>query len=202
MSLRIKALCAAFLLLPLAGCGFKPVYGEKEQSSPLQAMAGVRIREAGRQYTDQLFQQSLEDRLNPGGVPANAPYQLEYTLAMSESPIGVTRDGTVLRYNISMDASYKLIRIDNNLKITQGAVRHVSSYNNPIGKYYSTFVSKEDAVHRGIGELSEMIRTRLAPFLVQKNPKPADQAKPLPVPGSPLNQPVFNRPDLAPKPIE
>lgn len=176
MSLRISAwLCVCVLA---TGCGFQPVYGKKGGEHAAPALAGVRIEGDARQYNDRILHQALEDKLNPGGQTAYPLYRLAYATTVSESAIGIARDGTVSRYNVNLDATYTLLRNSDDAKITSGSVRHVGSYNNPVGAYYSTYISKEDAIRRGMGELAEMMRARLAPFLSQENPPPMDEHAP------------------------
>lgn len=199
MSLRISAwLCVCLLA---AGCGFQTVYGKKDREPAPQALAGVRVIEASRQYTDQLMQNALEDRLNPQGVPADPRYSLTYSLAMSETPIGIARDGTVSRYNVNMDMQYRLERYAPKILIASGSLRHVSSYNNVVGAYYSTFVAREDGIKRGTDELAVMLVSRLSPLLVQENPLPVRQPEVPIISDSPLSQPVFDRPEFATQPI-
>lgn len=200
MSLRISAwLCVCLLA---AGCGFQPVYGKKTETSESPALAGVHIDGDPRQYNDQLFYQALEDKLNPGGkLPAYPLYRLSYVTNMSESAIGIARDGTVSRYNVNLDATYTLFRTSDDAKITQGSLRHVSSYNNRVGAYYSTYIAKEDAIKRGMGELAEMMRARLSPFLSQENPPVMKEEGAVPATLSPQPAP-FRRPEPVPQPLK
>lgn len=175
-----SALCTLITVLSLSACGFHPLYGKKETGSVSQLTAGVRIDPIpGRD--GQLFKIALEDRLNPGGVvPGNAAYRLHVTFTNSESAIGVSRDGTVSRYNVYVTSTYALYRVADGKAITSGSLSHVGSYNNLINSYFSTYVSEEDAVKRGITELSELYRQRLAAYLdagapEQKIKEPVDE---------------------------
>ncbi len=155
------------LLIPLtlAGCGFQPLYGKHQPTSSPGMLAGVKVDTiSGRM--GQRFKADLEDRLNPSGaVPANPAYRLSATLTNASSPIGVARDGTISRYNVYLESTYVLTRISDGKQITKGSLRHVSSFSNLANEYFSTFVSEEDAIKRGVTELSEMYRQRLATYL-------------------------------------
>ena len=164
MSLRNNILIAV-ALLGITACGFKPMYGHKggtEGGGP-----GVVIETLDdRTRMNQQFKAELEDKLNPAGrVPANAKYRLETTLSSEANAIGVARDGTVSRYNVSMRSGYRLIRIDDDQLVTSGSLRHVSSYNNTNNQYFSTYMSEQDALKRGVTELTELYKQRLSPFL-------------------------------------
>lgn len=206
MSLRNRlaqglAICAALLL---AGCGFQPLYAEKADDSASLALAGVKVDDvgavAGEKRMGQQFKENLEDQLNPGGaVPANAPYRLTATLTSSEAPIGIARDGTVSRYNIYLDSSYKLFRTSDGKQVTGGSLRYVSSYNNVTNAYFSTYVSQEDAIKRGVVELSQLFRQRLGAYLQAGAP---EQKITTPVAAPVPPNPAFNAIPVGSIPIQ
>jgi LPS-assembly lipoprotein len=174
-SLRNKALLLLPLLM-LAGCGFSPLYGHHGQTSQSEPiLEGIKIDPvSGR--PGQLFTAELEDQLNPSGkVPATAKYRLNTKLTLSEAAIGVARDGTVSRYNIYLDSYYQLYRIADGQLMTSGNLRHVSSYNNTLNEYYSTYVAQEDAYKRGVTELAQLFRQRIGAYLTQNNGNPPIQ---------------------------
>lgn len=167
MSLPIKQLVPFVLLLLLAGCGFKPVYGTNQASSTAPSGTdGVYVEKlTGSKSHHQLWIE-LEDKLNPGGqVPPHPAYRLSATLSSTVTPIGVATDGTVSRYNVALTSSYVLSDYVTGEKITDGSLKEVSSYNNRTNEYFSTYISSEDALKRGVSSLSETYRQRLAPFL-------------------------------------
>jgi LPS-assembly lipoprotein len=173
MSWRNKLLV---LLLPslLGGCGFKPLYNSKAgESDRSQVFAGVKIDHiAGEGRMEQQFRINLEDRLNPRGrVPADPAYHLATTLTSQSVAIGVARDGTVSRYNVYLDSDYALYRTADEKKIAAGHVRHVSSYNNLTNAYFSTYISEQDAIKRGVEELAEIYRDRLSTYLEEGAPE-------------------------------
>ncbi len=187
MSLPVRFL---LVLLPLAlgACGFDPMYGKPSPQLQAAALAGVSIDPITGGRMGQQFRADLEDKLNPDGkVPANPAYRLAASVTSSTSAIGVARDGTISRYNVSLDSSYTLYSRADDKKITSGNLRHVSSYNNLTNAYFSTHVAQGDAVKRGITELSELYRQRLSPYLNGQRPPQSDAVDPLPIP--PMLQP-------------
>ena len=140
------------------------MYGAKNQA-PLAV--GIKIV-APNDKMGQQFQQDLEDRLNPGGVtPAKPAYQLTVDLISAPTAIGVARDGTVSRYNVILQSNYTLTNLADETE-RRGTVRHVSSYNNPANQFFSTYISEQDAISRGITELAELYRQRLGALLLKK----------------------------------
>lgn len=154
----------------LAACGFQPMYSKTNKATT--SLAGVYVEKvSGEGRMAQQFRTDLEDKLNPNGkVPANPAYSLHVSLTSTESAIGVAQDGTISRYNLYLDSTYSLKEYGTDNVIANGSLRQVSSYNNLTNAYFSTYVSKEDAIKRGVTELSENFRQRLAPYLNGQRP--------------------------------
>jgi LPS-assembly lipoprotein len=150
--------------LLLTACGFSPMYAQKNQA-PLSV--GVLI-EASKDEMGQQFQQNLEDQLNSGVAPANPAYKLVVSLGSAAGGMGVARDGTVSRYNVTLTSVYTLIRLADKKVIQQDTINHVSSFNNPANQYFSTYISQKDAQRRGIMELSELYRQRIGALLLRE----------------------------------
>lgn len=203
---------AVLLPLMLAACGFQPMYGRQDGAEKTALQAGVRIDPiAGIASTEgdknverrlgQMFRIGLEEKLNPGGViPPNPKYRLATTLGHSQAAIGVARDGTISRYNVYLASTYRLYRIADDKLIASGALQHVVGYNNITNQYFSSYVGEEDALKRGLGEMSELYRQRLGAYLTvhPEGTAAAAAGKPgagetLPVflPGSDSNIPVL-----------
>ncbi len=170
MSLQARTFAVVGVLL-LVGCGFQPMYSKSGNDAAI-SLAGVYVEKvSGEGRMAQQFRTDLEDKLNPNGkVPANPAYSLTTSLTSTESAIGIARDGTISRYNLYLDSSYTLKERASEKVIATGSLRQVSSYNNLTNAYFSTYVSKEDAIKRGVTELSENYRQRLAPYLNGQRP--------------------------------
>jgi len=166
-------------LLPilLVGCGFQPLYGKNKPDAGQAMLGGIQVEPvSGR--PGQLFTIELEDQLNPGGVvPSHPRWRLATSLTLREVGIGVARDGTVSRYNVYLDSNYQLYRVADNQLMTSGNLRHVSSYNNILNEYYSTYVAQEDAYKRGVTELAQLFRQRLGSYLTQNGGNPPIQTE-------------------------
>lgn len=184
---RSKALLVVALFL--SGCGFHSLYGTRADAPEgSKVMAGVKVDNIPNGRMGQQLKADLEDGLNPqGAVPPNPAYRLAVTLKDSTAAIGVARDGTVSRYNVYLYSEYALYRTSDGKEITAGNLRHVSSYNNITNAYFSTFVSQEDAVKRGIDELAQLYRQRLGAYFDEGAPEQAitppgsENANPIPI---------------------
>ncbi len=184
--LRI-ALCGA-LLMTLAACGFEPVYATRAADATGPKIEGVAVEDVGTndpsyRHLAQLFRSSLEDRLNPGNLRNQPlPYRLKVDLVVSESAVAISRDGTVSRYNLNLDANLTLFRATDGAPLYRSHARRTSSYNNVTNAFFSTYISSQDATQRAANELAQDIGMRLAAFFTQHpNPQPVGP-KPAAVP--------------------
>ncbi len=164
--------------LLLSSCGFHAVYSKESTTAGQSVLrAGIQIaaNAAGRASSEnnitiddsagkflvRQFTNKLEDVVGASDAPT---YKLEVQLAQSISGVGVARDGTATRYNLSIASNYRLIRLSDNKVVDRGAISNVTSYNNPNNKYFSTYVSEQDARSHGINEIVEIYRQRLLAF--------------------------------------
>lgn len=177
-------------LLPLllCGCGFHPLYAKHPADDTTSKLtAGVKIEPIeGR--SGQILRSNLEDRLNPAGYASGNPaYRLNIKLTHNSTPIAVARDGTVARYNVQLTSQYVLTRNADDKIVARDQIGYVNSYNNLTPAYYSTYIAEQDAIKRGLIELSELYRQRLAIYLDAGAPDqklkddPAIKKKPVPL---------------------
>jgi LPS-assembly lipoprotein len=179
-----RSLLALFLL---TGCGFQPVYGERSQipaDSPIRAGVSVSVASSDYPQLAQQFEHHLSDIVNPEGLGGKAPtYAMRVQLMVNTVGIGLARDGTAARYNVTLDSNYEIRRAGESDVLVTGQLRNVTSFNNPNNQYFSTYISEQDARKRGIEELAEAYRQRLASYTpaTMKEIKQTQQAKPFPV---------------------
>lgn len=179
----------------LPACGFQPVYSKKHdvsQNSPIHTGVKVSASASGNILLSnnnsidnsnatmaRQFTYDLEDLLNSKDeIPQ---YRLEVALTQSNIGIGVARDGTASRYNLVINSGYKLIRLSDNKEVDNGSISNVTSYNNPNNKFFSTYISEQDARKRGISELAELYRQRLIAFTEKTKPSSLPLSTPPPL---------------------
>lgn len=170
-----NSIILCLLSFSVAACGFEPLYRSEgatiEDQKVLSDLAGIEIETQGGLLGAQ-FKRDLQDRLNPGKViAANATYRLSMDLSTREEPVAVARDGSISRYNIFMETYFRLMRKKDNKLVLEGRFQRVTSYAVQANAYYSTHVSRNDAIRRAITELAEEYRQRLSAFIKQ-NPSP------------------------------
>ena len=118
----------------------------------------------------QMFHNFLRDRLNPAGQPEQPAYFLEVTLTREREGLGVRKDETATRANLTLRAQYKLRSAVDRKVLLSGRARSVNSFN-ILDAFYATTVAEEDALQRGLRTLANDIELRLSLYFA--NPKTA-----------------------------
>ena len=151
-------------LLALAACGFRPVYGPNGASGPVavDALAEVRIEPLANREGQQ-FHNFLRDELNPKGQPINPAYKLTVGLSQRTEKLAFRQDETATRANIVLNSDFELRAADDNRVLYSGRVSSIHSYN-ILDEQYPTDVSRADALRRGLREMSQDIKLRLAVY--------------------------------------
>ncbi len=163
-----SALPALGLAFAVAACGFRPLYGPAEtaEEGAIDRLAATRIGPLEGRVGQQLHN-LLRDRLNPSGQPTEPAYVLEVALRVSTSELGIRKDETATRANLTMRASFKLHAYDTGSILLRGKSISVNSYN-ILDAFYATTVSEDDALGRGLRELADDIRLRLAVYFADR----------------------------------
>ncbi len=161
---RLSAAALFVLLAALAGCGFRPLYAPAGPgaTAPVDEMAAVRINPLPDRAGQQLHN-LLRDQLNPGGQPLDPTYVLDLRLNRKTEKVGIRRDETATRANLTLNASFVLRSAADDTVLYRGAVSSINSYNILDGQY-PTNVAEADALERGLRELSDDIKLHLAVY--------------------------------------
>ena len=165
MGSRTGRLLAAGLLCGLlAACGFRPLYGQAEDSAitPGDDLAAVYVVPL-TDRSGQILHNYLRDRLNPRGLPAAPAYRLSVQVAESVQEVAIRSDETATRADLRLTANFNLQRTDTEEVLLTGKSEAITSYNILISQF-ATSTSEEDARNRGLRELSENIRKQLGTF--------------------------------------
>lgn len=169
----------------LASCGFEPVHGRKERSERVSQIESVQIV-TDNSRRGQLLKAEIEDAINPGGIHAEKPFVLTIAVNETEISLFINPDGTSSRGDMQYSSTYRLTRKFDGKLIDSGAATRVSSYNISETADYATYVSREDARRRGIKELAQDYKLRLANLVPKLNDPSATPAAPVAVPVAPI----------------
>ncbi len=153
-------------LLVAAGCGFRPLYGERADSvrDRLAAIAinPIRDRVAHEDRIGYEVYNQLRDNLNPRGVPATPLYSLAVQLTIDITPLIIERDTQIRRFDLNVRARYSLFDIATGGEMHSGAYRATASYNVVESAAFATRMAEEDAARKAAREVSRGIATALA----------------------------------------
>jgi LPS-assembly lipoprotein len=156
-------------LAALAGCGFKPLYGNAGSGSSdvsvSESLASVRVTPM-RDRVGQQMHNFLRDRLNPYGQPDAPLYNLQVDLSESVVEVGVRIDETATRANLKLTASFTLRAVADGQELTTGNSVATTSFD-ILDEAFATTVSEEDARERALREVADDIQRRLAVYFAR-----------------------------------
>ncbi len=157
--IRRRALLAALSMLPLAGCGFTPLYGEGTPAAAMTGRVEVAVLEGAPGFA---MRERLTARL---GTPDAAPYRLETTLTLTRTGVALTQENVTTRYDVAGLATYRLVPIAGGPPVASGSVRTVTGFSAPASETGSAFAiraAERDAEERLAVTLADQIIERLA----------------------------------------
>jgi LPS-assembly lipoprotein len=167
----LQALLLAGALAPLAGCGFRPMYGTASANvagSPVdQQMAAIHISPIANREGQELHN-ALRDRFNPLDQPTSSAYSLDVNLAIRTYGALARRDLSASRRNVEMNAFYSLLDTSGNVVLRDRATitTGYDEFDDPL----NDISAYEDTLRRGTLQLADQIRTRVAVFLTAGTP--------------------------------
>lgn len=150
-------------ILAAAGCGFRPLYDSAPGGDTAAALAQIMVPPIAER-SGQLLRIELQNRFSRGGRVPEKRFTLRVTISESTGSVAVRRDATATRANLTINASYKLVRHSDNLVLLSGSARSVNSYN-ILESDFATLAAETDAKRRAARDLATEISSRLAIFL-------------------------------------
>ena len=158
-----RRLAFALLLLPLAGCGFHPLYGEAAQLREAPELAGVVVAPIPDRYGQEL-ELSLREALNPEGLEVKPRYRLQVVILSTRSDLGIQRDASATRGRVDVYATFTLLELPAGKQIYASRAQSTSAFN-ILQDAYAAQIAEDDARSRTVTDLTNEIRTRLLLFL-------------------------------------
>ena len=149
-----RKLLALLGVLPLAACGFTPVYGPGGAGSRLQNRLGFAAPADVLGFT---LVSRLEDRLGRSDAPS---HELSYRIATADSDLAVTGSADVNRVNISGTVGFAVTELATGRVVQTGEVTTFTAYGTT-GSPVATLAARRDAQARLMTALADQIVTRL-----------------------------------------
>jgi len=164
---KFRSAVLVTVALLATGCGFRPLYGDPggARASTAEQMAAIRILPL-RDRLGQQMHNMLRDRLNPRGQPRDPAYVLAVKLSEVREELGIRKDETATRANLTLYANYTLRAASGDKILFTGQSSSVNSFNILSNQFASLF-SESDAQTRALRELSDDIRTRLGLYFAR-----------------------------------
>lgn len=154
-----RAILAGLGLLPVAACGFTPMYGEGAPATKMLGRVEVSVIEGAAGFA---LRERLTGRLGPATEPT---HRLDVTLAIAQTGVALTEENVTTRFNVVGDATFALVPLAGGPPVATGSVRAVTGYSAPASETasaFATLVAEKDAERRVSLELAELIVQRLA----------------------------------------
>lgn len=166
MSVRRRRLLLTAALLPLAGCGFQPVYMPTASGKPGPAareLAAINVPIIPDR-SGQLLRQALQERFaNDSG--ALRQYDLLVAFTISSDAIAVRTDNLATRARLIGTATFVLTAQDPaHTRLTSGSARSVDAYNALDQQYFAADLSAEALTKRIAEALADQITIQLAAY--------------------------------------
>ena len=170
---------ALVALTGLVSCGFQPLYGTRAMSVNNKALSEVRIKPM-RDREGQILYTHLTKGLHARGKARKPLWELAITLDRRTERIGIRKDETATRVNLTLEAKFQLKNLRTRRVMFRGRSVTTNSYNilsssistptNPVSRY-GTIASEQNALKHAVRALGENIKTRVAIFLASTNPR-------------------------------
>lgn len=172
------ALLLGGAMLLVAGCGFKPLYGDRgvRGASVKADTAQVAIAPIADR-SGQILRNELIDRLTPQGQPSEPAYSLTVVYQENKVPLGIRVDETATRANMNLTARFTLHDRRQGVTVYSGASQAQVSYN-IVDADFATIVAERDARQRGIILLADGIALRLGLYFNRLKTLKRTAAKP------------------------
>src|SRR5258707_1875467 len=159
---------AGMLPIALAGCGWTPLYADRETGPADEELRAVKVAPIGERIGQRL-ELALRNSLNPEGLPTPQRYLLRTTLQTVRSDLGVQTTGIGTRGKLDVKASFALTDSKSGAQLFTNSI-HVAESFVIVANVYSAIVAEDDALTRSGEELRRDILTRLTLFLQRPRP--------------------------------
>lgn len=157
---RRRAVLGAAAALAVAGCGFRPLYGEG--GGALRGQVSFEATEGRAGY---FFRQQLRRRF--GDPVEDAPYVLETRLALRREGYAISATDEVTRFDVVGQADFVLRRRADGSEAAQGTATATTAYSTTATPY-ATDVAQRDAERRVAVDLADRVFARVAALRIDE----------------------------------
>ena len=159
----LMRLCLAFgILLPLAACGFKPLYAERANGAAITSqMSNIDVK-GPETRVGRAIKYGLLDRLGSSGG-GGAAYRVEFSPSVYQEDVAIQQDADVTRNNVVFFVPFKRIDTATDKTIFKSVSRSRSSYNR-VDSEFANIIASRDAEKRTSQAIADDIKQQLGIF--------------------------------------
>jgi LPS-assembly lipoprotein len=150
-------------LLPLAGCGFRPLYGDAKLEPQLSSIYVEPVAERDGYE----LRNTLINLLGSDGRETGKVYHLRIALVETNQGVALENNATITRYNDTLTVNYTLSDAKGT-EVTHGTQTSLSSYN-VVSSPYATLSAQQDSDKRAAQDIAERIRIDLGDFFRRRD---------------------------------
>ena len=161
---KIKIYSILLFLIILSSCGYQPIYSkDKKTGEELLSISIINIKDR----TGQILRNSLLNKINPERKRVFLKYRLYVEIFESKTELGLRRDMSATRTDLSVNAKYKLRNIKDGRIVYESESNSISSFD-VVESVYATLIAEKDAKEKSLKVLSDDIYTNLVIFFKNK----------------------------------
>lgn len=160
--------------LPVAGCGWQPLYAPTAGGTSVAAKEFAAVDVALiPERSGQLLRQALQARLNTGSLAVPKRYTLRANLAISIDSIGILPDTTSTRQRISGVGTWTLLTMDAApVALMAGSARSTDGLNVIDSQFFAVDLETETVTRRIAEAVADQITTQLAIYFKRRAEPP------------------------------
>jgi LPS-assembly lipoprotein len=152
-------------LLPLAGCGFQPIYMPTASGKPGPAareLAAINVPPIPER-SGQVLRQALQERFGDDSGATPLLYDLTVTLLVAAEPIAIRPDSLPTRVRLIGRVSYYLDTRDaKRVRLTSGTARALDNYNYLDEQFFAADMENDAVMGRIAQALADQVTQQLA----------------------------------------
>ena len=157
----IAALCLA-LCLPIAGCGFTPLYADSQTGGSLR---DIKVQVAEHSRSNFLLQERLNDAFGHANGPGS--WVLTVTSVKRRYPQGIRVNNVATRYGLSLTVSFVLKDASSGKTALSDTVTGQVSYASS-DQPYAGVAAEQDGEARAAAAAADLIRLRLSQYFTAR----------------------------------
>jgi LPS-assembly lipoprotein len=162
----LLGMVAGLGLLGLGGCGWEPLYADRETGPADEELRAIRVGSIPERIGQRLAL-ALRESLNPAGEAAKERYVLQTTLQIVRLDLGVQTQGLGTRGRLEAYANVILSDSHGGAQLLTGSSHAAESFD-ILGNEYSNVVAEDDARTRTVEEMRRDIVSRLTLFMQRR----------------------------------